>query len=130
MAAINQKQAVRAIADRMTFRAGALSGERSYWSGERQNVLSPHEGIMSGDTYEQWRADCEGGQITYVVRSYYTPIAWFTTDRGWIVPADKYSVTTSRHQGIVRRALAYEAQFASRLSQALAAYDQQVAAAR
>ena len=121
---LNQKQAVRAVADRMTFQAGALNASRIH------SVNPYSEGIMRGEAYEQWRADCAADRITYVVRSYYTPIAWFTTDRGWIVPADKYSVTTSRHQGIVRRALAYEAQFATQLSQALAAYDQQVAAAR
>lgn len=125
MATITQRQAARAIADRMTFHAGALNAERFYEGS------STHEGAMdSGETYDQWRADCKSGSITYVVRSYYTPIAWFTADRGWIVPAEKYSVTTSRHQGIVRRALAYEAQFASRLSQALASYDEQVAAVR
>lgn len=98
-AAINQKQAVRAVAAHMPFRAGALSGEQFYEGS------STNEGMMSGESYEQWRADCDAGHITYVVRSYYTPIAWFTTDLGWFVPTDKYSVTTSRHQGIVRRAL-------------------------
>lgn len=63
---------------------------------------------MSGDAYEQWRADCDADRVAYVVRSYYTPIAWFTVDRGWIVPQDKYSVTTSRHQGIVRRAISVD----------------------
>jgi hypothetical protein len=71
---------------------------------------------MSGEAYEQWRADCLADRITYVVRSYYTPIAWFTTDRGWIVPADKYSVTTSRHQGIVRRAVAEDQAYQQRLA--------------
>lgn len=122
---INQKQAARAIADRMTFRAGALSGERF------NRGSSTHEGAMHNqDTYALWLMDCRADRVAYVVRSYYTPIAWFTVDRGWIVPEDRYSVTTSRHQGIVRRALAYEAQFASRLSQALAEYDGQAAAAR
>ena len=115
VARINQRQAVRAIADRMTFNAGALNASRIYLG------LQGGEGIMSGEAYEQWRADCLADRIAYVVRSYATPIAWFTVDRGWIVPADKYSVTTSRHQGIVRRALAYEAQFATALEQALAA---------
>lgn len=123
-AAINQRQAVRAIADHMPFRAGALNGER-FFRGS-----STHEGMMSSELNEQWRADCDAGRVAYVVRSYYTPIAWFTTDRGWIVPQDRYSVTTSRHQGIVRRAVAYAAQFASPLAQALAAYDEQMVAAR
>jgi hypothetical protein len=113
---LNQKQAVRAIADRMAFQAGALNAERVHTGSSRD------EGYMRGEAYEQWRADCEADRIAYVVRSYATPIAWFTVDRGWIVPADKYSVTTSRHQGIVRRAQAYAAQYDSPLAQALAAY--------
>lgn len=44
--------------------------------------------------------------VLYVVFSYETPIAWFTVEDGWVVPAVKYSRTTSRHQGVVRRALA------------------------
>lgn len=102
MAGINQRHARWAIADRMTFRAGALSAERFHRGS------STHEGAMSGDAYEQWRADCDADRVAYVVRSYYTPIAWFTVDRGWIVPQDKYSVTTSRHQGIVRRAISVD----------------------
>ena len=111
VARINQRQAVRAIADRMTFQAGALNASRIH----RVNPYS--EGMMRGEAYEQWRVDCLADRITYVVRSYYTPIAWFTTDRGWIVPADKYSVTTSRHQGIVRRAVAEDQAYQQRLAE-------------
>lgn len=112
---INQRKAVFAIGERVTFSAGALNGERSYWNGER-HIVSHHEGMMSGDTYEQWLADCATGNVAYVVRSYYTPIAWYTKDRGWIVPQDRYSVTTSRHQGIVRRAVAEDQVFQERLA--------------
>jgi len=110
-ARLNQKQAVRAVAERMTFHAGALNAE-SVRGGS-----SFYEGIMRGEAYEQWRADCEGGRITYVVRSYFTPIAWFTKDRGWIVPAEKYSVTTSRHQSIVRRAVAEDQAYQQQLAE-------------
>ena len=44
--------------------------------------------------------------VDYVVWSYGTPIAWHDTIKGWTVPAVKYSATTSRHQSIVRYALA------------------------
>lgn len=43
--------------------------------------------------------------ITYTATSYGTPIAWHDSERGWIVPSVRYSVTTSKHQGHVRRAL-------------------------
>ena len=41
----------------------------------------------------------------YVVRSYATTIAWQNYDGTWVVPDDTYSVTTSKHQSTVRRAL-------------------------
>jgi hypothetical protein len=40
----------------------------------------------------------------YVVLSYGTPIAWAAGPGPLTVPDVKYSVTTSRHQGIARRA--------------------------
>ena len=36
----------------------------------------------------------------YVVYSYQTPIAWWTSRNGWVRPPVKYSRTTSRHQGL------------------------------
>ena len=41
----------------------------------------------------------------FVVFSYGTPIAWRTAD-GWVCPDERYSVTTSCHQGKLRPALA------------------------
>jgi hypothetical protein len=40
----------------------------------------------------------------YVVYSYRTPIAWHTPD-GWVMPNEKYSVTTTRHQSRISTAL-------------------------
>lgn len=40
----------------------------------------------------------------FIVYSYGTPIAWHHAG-GWEIPAVRYSVTTSKHQGIVRRAV-------------------------
>ena len=41
----------------------------------------------------------------YIVYSYGTPIAWYGR-YGWHLPAVRYSSTTSRHQSIVRSAIA------------------------
>jgi len=41
----------------------------------------------------------------YIVYSYETPIAWHTP-AGWYMVAQKFSQTTSCHQGQVRRAIA------------------------
>lgn len=41
---------------------------------------------------------------TFVIFSYNTPIGWFY-DGGWEIDSRRYSVTTSRHQGLIRKAL-------------------------
>lgn len=43
-------------------------------------------------------------RASYIVWSYDTPIAWYGA-RGWVVPAVKYSRTTTRHQSAVEHAL-------------------------
>ena len=43
------------------------------------------------------------GRNLYVVRSYRTPIAWWDGTE-WTIPDVRYSVTTSKHQSLVRRA--------------------------
>lgn len=50
------------------------------------------------------RVDAATGPV-YVVFSYATPIAWWAPETGWAVPDARYSVTTSRHQHIVRDAI-------------------------
>jgi hypothetical protein len=52
-----------------------------------------------------WRIDQDARRIRYVVYSYATPIAWVRENGEWVVPAEKYSATTSRHQSIVRMAV-------------------------
>ena len=53
---------------------------------------------------EIWRDDIEETAVDYVVYSYKTPIAWHTPD-GWVYPSHTYSVSTTRHQGVVRQAI-------------------------
>lgn len=52
------------------------------------------------DAYHQ-----RGQHITYTVLSYATPIAWHDDERGWIIPEVRYSVTTSKQQNKIRRAI-------------------------
>lgn len=55
----------------------------------------------------EW-ADHELSKVgwAYVVFSYATPIGWFDHQRSmWVVPRVRYSATTSRHQGLLRRAI-------------------------
>jgi len=41
--------------------------------------------------------------VNYVVHSYGTPIGVHSESQGWVIPDEKYSPTTSRHQSILRR---------------------------
>jgi hypothetical protein len=85
---------------RRTFSAGALSGRQPVEGG-----LYLHEGRLEGaDLAEFQRAK---GWIDYVVLSYATPIAWHHRN-GWYVVSQKFSVTTSKHQGYVRAAISHE----------------------
>lgn len=56
-----------------------------------------HSGQLSGADHDAFRADM--GKIVYAVFSYSTPIAWVTTDGRVHKVAQKFSVTTSKHQG-------------------------------
>ena len=78
------------------------SGTRAHtglWA-ESEVVRSKWPG--TGQLPEEWVKvfrDASGkGELDYVVYSYYTPIAWVTTDRKVVVPPVEYSRTTSGHQ--------------------------------
>jgi hypothetical protein len=75
---------------------GSLSGHASTPCGFGE--IDP-----SGPDYAHQR-DC-GEVIDYTIYSYDTPIAWHTPS-GWYVVGQKFSTTTSCHQGQVRRAIA------------------------
>jgi hypothetical protein len=45
------------------------------------------------------------GHGMYAIWSYGTPIAWAVDHGTWIIPDERYSVTSSRHQSRVRYAL-------------------------
>lgn len=88
--------AIAKVAARQEFRGNSISGTRSV-SGA---------GMIYGRAAELWRADITAGEVSYVVYSYSTPIAWYTKRGEWVVPAEKYSHTTSRHQSVVRQGVA------------------------
>jgi hypothetical protein len=93
MKQMNQRDAIHYITTRQDFRASALEG-RCYSVGDGR--LDPQEVAKYNEALN--RAD-------YWVYSYNTPIAWHTAD-GWYVVEQKFSVTTSKHQNYVRRAIA------------------------
>lgn len=77
-----------AIRDREPFTtSGALSATRS------------PNGAGHLSQQESGRFFVDTPSIDYVVYSYTTPIAWHCTDTGWHKVNQKFSSTTSKHQG-------------------------------
>jgi hypothetical protein len=87
----NRAKAPDFIASKVPFKASALSG----LEGSRQDT-----GMMPQSEAERYK----DANPSYTVMSYGTPIAWHG-DQGWDMSKAKHSSTTSRHQGIVRRAV-------------------------
>lgn len=91
------------------------------WVRSWADALIGHEPITSASNLSATTGRCSTGQMpdrwaevyrhdmpTYTVMSYETPIAWYSGERScWVIPAVKYSVTTSKAQGIIRRVLAH-----------------------
>ena len=84
---------IAAIAKGQDFQThGALSGiaNPSGWIGT---------GEMPPEHRERLNRDLATGNVTYVIYSYQTPIAWKMRDGSVRRPRHRYSVTTSQHQG-------------------------------
>jgi hypothetical protein len=95
----SRKNAIEKIAKLQEFNGNSMYGR-----------INPDGGWMSsgriyGAASFAWVEDLHAKEIRYVVYSYSTPIAWFTARGEWVVPAEKHSATTSRHQSIVRMAV-------------------------
>jgi hypothetical protein len=50
----------------------------------------------------RYRTDTKDPSVVYTVLSFATPIAWVRADGAVVIPDERYSVTTSRHQGMCR----------------------------
>ncbi len=88
------------------FNASNMRGRCKGW------LLGP--GRLEGTAYDAFTRAYNDRRIAYVVYSYRTPIAWFTSEPSpltplnngrWYVVVDKFSASTTRHQGIVATAL-------------------------
>jgi surface antigen len=99
MKQMNQRDAIHYIATQQEFKASALSGVNANTNG-----LQGAYGRLDPEEFARFK-EVES-QVSYVVYSYGTPIAWYTEGNGWYVVEQKFSVTTSKHQNYVRRAIA------------------------
>jgi hypothetical protein len=99
MPQLNQRDAIHYIATRQEFTASALSGVNVNAQG-----LSGAFGRLDAQEFARIKQD--ETRIDYAVYSYGTPIAWHIDGGEWYVVEQKFSVTTSKHQNYVRRAVA------------------------
>jgi hypothetical protein len=86
------RQEIRAFRN---FRIASLSG-RQYGQG---NAIGVDPGRLAGDDLAAFRKAQDA--MIYIIFSFGTPIAWEAQGRKHIV-TQKFSVTTSGHQNIVR----------------------------
>jgi hypothetical protein len=98
MKQLNQRDAIHYVMTRQEFKASALSGTYKDYT--------PSEGRLNREEYEILESAMNESKVAFVVYSYGTPIAWHTDARGWYVVSQKFSVTTSKHQNLVRRGIA------------------------
>jgi hypothetical protein len=98
MKQLNQRDAEHYIATRQEFTASALKGVNV----NERGILGGF-GRLNAEEFAQFK-QVETG-VDYLVMSYDTPIAWHTLE-GWYVVEQKFSQTTSKHQNLVRRAVA------------------------
>lgn len=87
-------ETAQAIGNHQTFNThGALRGERD----DQKRFSVWDSGRLGGEDLGKFREDlCD---IVYIVFSYATPIAWVTEDGTAYRVKQKFSVTTSQHQG-------------------------------
>ena len=98
MPQLNQRDAIHYIATGQQFKASALSGS----SFKKYTVDA---GRLNAEEYAKLNEATHGEEWVYVVFSYGTPIAW-RTNEAWYVVEQKFSVPTSKHQNLTRRAIA------------------------
>jgi hypothetical protein len=93
----NKNIAINAICEGKAFRASTMKGF----------PVSDSKALLIGQLPTEYAAQYQENEVDYAVYSFHTPIAWRTTDGQWTVPDEKYSLTSTNHQNIVRQALKY-----------------------
>ena len=94
---VSLRNAPHYISSLIPFTGNSLRGEwyPAGWGIPRGLLNDSERNLIDG---------LDGRYPTYVVFSYSTPIA-YCQDGAWYVVQQKFSVTTSKHQGVVRRSL-------------------------
>lgn len=78
----------------------------SSWSGVSVEYQASCEtGKMNREHSDEFFKDRDMNNITYVVYSYSTPIAWRTKGLVWRIPDAGYSTTTKKHIAYTKRGI-------------------------
>lgn len=85
---------------------GTLRGTHRTPSGGWPSALGRLEPAEAERFRRLLSGDGSRPAMDMIIYSYATPIAWHVPGTGWTVPDATYSATTSRHQSVVRVALA------------------------
>lgn len=78
------------------------------FSGQKydpNDALLPYQGWMRNENYGRLEVHHKTRGIDFIVKSYDTVIAYRLTNGEWHVPGQKYSRTTSNHQGLIMAAI-------------------------
>ena len=82
--------------------APLIAARRPFVAGGRAYGVANFRGTAEAHTVgrltPEWAAAFDAAEIDYVVYSYLTPIAWFTSAGEWVRPPLKYTVSTTAHQ--------------------------------
>jgi hypothetical protein len=90
----------KALSERLDFTTGgSLKGER--WDASFTTVELKDLGRLNSEESNRFFVDFLSVGITYVVWSYDTPIAWVRGDGTVYRVEQRFTVTTSKHQGAI-----------------------------
>lgn len=83
----------------------AIGRIRKYVEFSGSNLHGRRKKVHPGKLPAQWEQQYDATEVMYTVSSYDTVIAWCTPDYQWTVPSVRYSMSTTRHQNLVRTAV-------------------------
>lgn len=90
--------AISLMKSESNFERGGISGQQC------RKDAAPRQGVLPAEVHARLMRDIARDQVSYVVFSYQTVIAWVYRNGAVNLPEIKYSKTTSMHQNWVRKA--------------------------
>jgi hypothetical protein len=94
-----RSEAVSLMSSESNFERSGISGQRA-----SKSSLPPRQGELPEDVYRDLVETISRDDVSYVIFSYQTPIAWVHRNGAVTMPEIGYSATTSQHRKMVREA--------------------------